>query len=428
MRKARVFIRTYGCTMNQSDSEAMAGIVLANGMQLAADPGKADVIILNTCTVKGSTEQKILFEIGRLVAAHRRLVVAGCLPEAQLELVRKHAPGAPIVGTRSITHIAEAVGAAMKGRKAEFFEKDEEKLELPRLRGSIIAKIPIAEGCLGACSYCITKLARGQLRSYPEKLILEEISRCVEKGCREIQLTAQDTGAYGKERGTNLAKLLRRISSIPGDFRVRVGMMNPEHALSMLPDLIAAYRSPKIYKFIHIPVQSGNDGVLKDMRRKYSVADFRKVIRAFRRAFPEITIATDIIVGYPAETNAAFNGTLKLLREMKFDIVNVSKFTPRPFTQAAKLRQLPNSEVKRRSKEASALCRSISLAKNKKLVGKRFRVLITEKQEKGFSGRTDSYKQVAVRKAKVGEFAAARIAGATSACLLSNLQAPNERF
>ncbi len=392
---------------------------MADGMKLASGPDKADAIILNTCTVKGATEQKIMHEIRRLVAARKKLVIAGCIPEADLGLIRKYAPRAPIVGTRSLTHVAEAVKAAMRGRRIEFFDKEEEKLGLPRLRGSIIAKVPIAEGCLGACSFCATKIARGALRSYPEDAIVAEVGKCVKKGCKEIQLTAQDTGAYGKENGTNLARLLHRIDAIPGDFRVRVGMMNPEHALSMLPDLLAAFRSPKIYKFIHIPVQSGNDAVLKDMRRNYSVKDFEKVMRAFRKEFPEITVATDIIVGYPTESAAAFEDTLRLLGKIRFDIVNVSKFTPRPFTHAAKLKQLPNSEVKRRSEITSALCRKISLEKNGKMIGKPFRVLVTERQKKGFSGRTDSYKQVALGSAKPGGSVAVKITGAAPGYLLS---------
>lgn len=417
MQRARVFIKTYGCTMNQSDSEVMAGIILASGMKLAPDENAADVLILNTCTVKGATEQKIIHKVKELLSAKKKIVLAGCLPEADLALIRKYAPRVPIVGTRSLTHIADAVRAALEGKTVEFFNKREEKLELPRLRGSVIAKIPIAEGCVSACSFCATKLARGNLRSYPEEAIISEVGMCVKKGCKEIQLTAQDTGAYGLDSGTNIARLLHKISELPGDFRVRVGMMNPEHALKMLPGLIDSFRSPKIYKFTHIPVQSGNDKVLKDMRRRYAVKDFLALIRALRKKFPELTLATDIIVGYPTETEEAFEDTLRLLRKLRFDIVNVSKFTPRPHTPAAKLRPLPSGEVKCRSEIASALCRRITLEKNKKLVGKTFRVLITERQAKGFSGRTDSYRQVAMKKGVPGAFVEARIAGATNSYL-----------
>lgn len=420
MTRIAVLIKTYGCTLNQSDSEAMAGVLLANGMKLAKKEEEADAVVLNTCTVKGATEQKTIYEIGRLLRTGKRIVVAGCLPAADLKLVRKHAPKAPIVGTRSLTHIAEAVRAAVKGKKVEFFDEDEEKLKLPRVRGSIIAKIPVAEGCVGACAFCATKIARGRLKSYPEELIVSEVEQCVKKGCKEIQLTAQDMGAYGLDRKTNLALLLGKVAEAKGEFRVRVGMMNPEHVKKILPGLLKAYRSQKIYKFAHIPVQSGNDAVLHSMRRRYSVADFRKVARAFRKAFPEVTLATDIIVGYPTETKKAFEDTLKLLKEMKFDVVNVSKFTPRPKTEAAELKQLPNQEVKRRSTETAALCRKISLEKNRKLIGRTFRVLITEEQKKGFSGRTDGYRQIALKgRQALGHFVTIRAGNALHSCIVA---------
>ena len=418
MPKPSVFIRTYGCTFNQSDSDAIAGVLSSAGYPLADSEEAAGVILLNTCTVKGATEQKTIDKIKKLVAAKKKLVIAGCIPEANRQLVRKYAPNAPLLGTRSLSHAADAVKAAIEGKRADFFTEEEDKFSLPRAHSSVIARIPLAEGCLGACTYCQTKLARGNLHSYSPDAIVKEVRQCVRKGCKEIQLTAQDTGAYGVDIKTNLAELLPKISEIPGDFRVRVGMMNPEHAKRILPQLLRAFSSPKIYKFAHIPVQSGSDKVLKDMRRSYSAADFFSVIKAFRKAFPAITLATDIIVGYPTETETDFNKTLKLLKQVKFDTVNVSKFTPRPFTPAAKLKQLPNQEVKRRSTEAAALCRKISFEKNRKLVGKTFRVLITEKQPKGFSGRTGEYRQVALKNAKAAGFVSAKITGATAAYLL----------
>jgi len=416
----RVFIRTYGCTFNQSDSDAIAGILTSAGFAIVDSEENADVILLNTCTVKGATEQKTIDKIKRLVSAKKRLVIAGCLPEANKSLVRNYAPNSPLLGTRSLSHAADAVRAALANKPAEFFTETEDKFSLPRTHGNVIARIPLAEGCLGACTYCQTKLARGSLHSYPLESILSEVRQCVRKGCKEIQLTAQDTGAYGVDIKANLAELLVELAAIPGDFRLRVGMLNPEHAKRILPQLLKAYSSPKLYKFAHIPVQCGSDKVLKSMRRSYKLKDFLFVIKAFRKKFPQLTLATDIIVGYPTETKADFDATLKLLKQVKFDIVNVSKFTPRPFTPAAKLKQLPNQEVKRRSEEASALCRKISLEKNLKLIGKTFRVLITEQQPKGFSGRTDEYRQVAMKKAKVGEFITAKITGATGSYLAAS--------
>ena len=361
MQKPRVFIETYGCTFNQSDSDAIAGILALEGFTLVKCEEDADVILLNTCTVKGATEQKILYKLKRLVGARKRIVVAGCLPEANSNLVKKYAPAAPLLGTNALSHAPEAVQAAFEGRHVEFLGGKGERLSLPRFHAGAIARIPIADGCLGACTYCQTKLARGNLHSYPIECVVHEVQRCVELGCKEILLTAQDTGAYGLDIKTNLVELLQAVIEIPGDFKVRVGMMNPEHALRMLPGLLSVYESEKIRKFLHIPVQSGSDKVLRDMRRKYAVKDFLKIVKAFRRRFPSIRIATDIIVGYPTETEEDFKKTLNLLEKARFNVVNLSKFTPRPFTQAARLRQLPNQEVKRRSREAAEACRKISL-------------------------------------------------------------------
>lgn len=412
MRKLRVFIRTYGCTLNQSDSEAMAGVLLADGMAVVDEERDADVVVLNTCTVKGATEQKTMHEIGRLRKLGKRIVVAGCIPSADLALVRRHAPDAPAVGTRALARIADAVRAADAGKKSEYFSDEERKLELPRARGRVIARVPVAEGCVGACAFCATRIARGKLHSYSEEEIVAEVKKCVKRGCVEIQLTAQDMGAYGLDIGTDLASLLEKVAKIPGEFRVRVGMMNPGLVKRILPSLLKAFRPRKIYKFAHLPVQSGNDAVLKSMKRGYSVREFKSIAKAFRKEFPGITIATDIIVGYPTETRKAFLDTMRLAREMKFEVANISKFTPRPGTEGAKLKPLPNLEVKRRSEEISALCRKISLARNRKLVGKELALLASGQGK----ARTDEYKLVHIE-GKEGRFVRARITRAFPRCL-----------
>ena len=417
-----VFIRTYGCTYNHADSDTLAGVLAAAGYRIAEREEDAGVIVINTCTVKGATEQKTLEKIKSLVASKTPFVICGCLSEANPALVRKYAPAAPFVGTRSLSRIPIAIEAALARAPSDSLAAcDENKFSLPRVHGSVFARIPLAEGCLGACAYCQTKRARGALKSYPPGDIVREVERCVQNGSREIQLTAQDTGAYGFDIKTDLPSLINRISAIEGEFRVRVGMINPEHALRLLPELLDAYDSEKVYKFLHIPVQSGSDRVLRDMRRNYTIDDALNVIRAFRKRFPDSTIATDIIVGYPTETEADFHRTLALLKKAKFEVVNVSKFTPRPFTPAAQLTQLPNQLMKRRSRETAVLCKSISLEANEKLIGRKFRVLVTEQQRKGFSGRTDAYRQVALAgQQTLGTVKTCRIASATHSYLVAS--------
>jgi MiaB-like tRNA modifying enzyme len=409
----RYHLITYGCTLNRADSDVIRGILLSSGLEESASESEADVVILNTCTVKGATEQKILMKIKRL--GKKPLVVAGCMGSANVKLIEKAAPNASVVGPSAIVHIRDAVIAAAQGKKVIFLSR-EDKSNLPRVHESIIARVPIAEGCLGACTFCQTRIARGELVSYPVEGLIGEVRRCVKDGFKEIQLTAQDTGAYGKDIGTDLAELLEQVDKIPGKFLTRIGMMNPQH-LKEPERLLHAYASKKVYKFAHIPVQSGNDGVLGDMNRFYSVEEFEGAIRAFRREFPELTLATDIIVGFPSESEEAFEDTCGLIKRVKPDIVNVSKFTPRPGTVASKMKMLPNTEVKRRSEAMSALCKKISLEKNRKFVGKKYEVLLTE-LAKSTTGRNQNYKQIVVE-GKLGEFVTAKITKATSNYLMA---------
>jgi threonylcarbamoyladenosine tRNA methylthiotransferase CDKAL1 len=402
----RYYLITYGCTLNKADSDVIRGILLSNGMEESTSEEEADVVILNTCTVKGATEQKILQKIKRI---GKPLVVAGCMSSANVKLIEKAAPKASIVGPSSITHIHEAVALAISGGKGIFLER-ETKIGLPRVHESIIARVPIAEGCLGACTFCQTRIARGELVSYPVDELLHEAKKCVSDGFKELQFAAQDTGAYGKDIGTSLAELLEKVGSIEGKFLVRIGMMNPQH-LKNPERLLKAYASSKIYKFAHIPVQSGNDGVLKDMNRFYSVDEFLTAIEVFRQAFPEMTLATDIIVGFPSESESAFEDTCSLVKRVAPDIVNVSKFTPRPGTVASRMKMLPNDVVKRRSEVMSELCRKIALEKNKKFIGREYEVLLTE-FAKSTTGRNQNYKQIVVD-GELGEFLKVKIKRAT---------------
>ncbi|MEM3060776.1 MAG: tRNA (N(6)-L-threonylcarbamoyladenosine(37)-C(2))-methylthiotransferase, partial [Candidatus Bathyarchaeia archaeon] len=271
---------------------------------------------------------------------------------------------------------------------------------------------------------CCTRFARGRLFSYPKELIIEEIKDALEKGSMEIRLTAQDTGAYGIDLGYRLTDLINEILSIDKEFRIRVGMMSPVYALSIFQELIELYKDSKVYKFIHLPVQSGSDRVLKEMKRNYTVEEFKELVKAFRESVPKISIATDIIVGFPTESEKDFEETLKLLNETKPDIVNVSKFMPRPNTEASSMKQLDPKIVKHRSKLLSALVAQTSLENNKKLVGLEFEAYITK--EKGsdgaFLGRIENYKPVILRgKDLLGKKVKVRIAQASSRYLIGDL-------
>jgi len=431
---SKMYIETYGCTLNQADSDIIEALLVEGGHTLAreSEGGKSDVVILNTCTVKGATENKIMERIKRLVTKGKKLVIAGCLVVNEKKL-KKLAPSAPLVHPHSIARICDAVDAAMRSEPAVFREP-ESKESLPKLIIAPIMRIPINEGCTSNCSFCQTKLARPFLRSYTPKTIVKWMNESARHGAKEIQLTSMDSGAYGLDMKTNLVSLLHSIenddsSSKPHQksksnpaFFVRLGMINPNHAKRMLPGLIEALKGEKFYKFLHIPVQTGSEKVCREMNRDHTVKDFVDIVTAVRRRLPDATIATDMIVGYPTETEEDFEQTRELLRTIKPDITNVSKFSPRAGTRAKELRQLHNDEIKKRSTELSALVKKISAERKKRFIGRTFRVLVTEKQ-KDFTGRNIDYAQVVVKKfkGKLGDFINVKIVDANHGSLFGEI-------
>jgi len=326
----KVFIKTYGCQANINDSEIIAGRVLGLGDKLVSNENRADLIIVNTCTVKNKTQSKILHYIRKHYDL-KKIIVTGCL--AKTFDFKKEFPDVIVKDL-----VLEKLGCGVIRR-----DKD-------------IAIIQISQGCLNKCTYCATRLAKGNLVSYSVDKIKKEFERAVIDGCRRVYLTSQDNGCYGKDIGTNLPELLRELVKVEGDYRIRVGMMHPGHVVKFVDDLIEVYQSPKIQKFIHISVQSGSDSVLKKMRRGHSVADFKKIVSKFRVAFPrsefpDSTIATDIIVGYPSESESDFEKTVELVEEVKPEVLNVSGFSSRAGTVAAKLKALSSEVVKVRTRK-----------------------------------------------------------------------------
>tara|TARA_Y100000310_G_scaffold344983_1_gene460954 strand:- start:2251 stop:3279 length:1029 start_codon:yes stop_codon:yes gene_type:complete len=335
----KIYVKTFGCNLNKRDSENIKGVLQEAGFVLTNEE-KADVIIVNSCGVKAKTQSRVISYINK----HKKDVyVGGCLPRMLDLKERCNAKG--YFDTNSILKIAEQI---RDERLESFSNKKENRLNQPLVRTyKDIMIIPISEGCLGNCNYCSTKLARGNLKSYTIKDIIKEVKN---NGFETLYLTSQDCGCYGLDIGTNLVELLEAIISVDKEFKIRVGMMNPEHVLPMLDPLIALYKHEKVIKFIHIPVQSGSDKVLKDMGRKYTVAEFKKIVKKFRKV-EGLHISTDIIAGYPTESEQDFEKTKELLTWLKPHVLNLSKFGSRPNTAAAKLKPLSSQEVKKRSKE-----------------------------------------------------------------------------
>lgn len=400
----RVAIETYGCTMNQADSDIIRAYLSENFTMSSVED--ADVVVINSCGVIDFTERKIIRRILELKNAGKRVVLAGCLTRISkqaLELADS------AISPDNLDKVVDAVRSAFDGgvHFLEWSNADKSCLQKLRNEGAI-AIVSISEGCLGHCSFCATKFARGKLRSFSLSGILQEVENAVKLGFREIQLTSQDTGCYGLDKGDfMLPKLLEEISLIDGDFRVRVGMMNPQHARAQLDRLLNAFGSEKIYKFLHIPVQSGDNKVLEDMRRDHTVEDFLEVVDAFRNNF-EITLATDIIVGFPTETEESFWKTYDLVQEVKPDIVNITRFSKREGTPAEKLKEIPGWIVKERSRKLTELCVRIGLENNRKFLGREVKVLVTSPGKRFMLARTDSYRAV-ITTGELGEFKMVRI-------------------
>uniref|UniRef100_A0A7J2THZ9 tRNA-t(6)A37 methylthiotransferase n=1 Tax=Archaeoglobus fulgidus TaxID=2234 RepID=A0A7J2THZ9_ARCFL len=401
----KVAIETYGCTMNQADSDIMRALISEHFV--LSDVSDAEIVVINSCGVIDFTERKILKRIQELKSSGKKVVLAGCLSRISNEAL-KLADSA--VSPDNLDRIVDAIRAAFNGGAAFLQWRNIDKALLPklRLRENVIAIVSISEGCMGHCSFCATKFARGKLRSFSLERIVDEVRKAVEEGYKEIQITSQDTGCYGLDKGKlMLPELLERIGKIDGEFRVRVGMMNPQYARAMIDDLLNAFENEKIYKFLHLPVQSGDNKVLEHMKRGHSVEDFLEVVECFRNRF-DITLSTDIIVGYPTESEESFWKTYELIEEVRPDIVNITRFSKREGTPAAKLKQIPGWIVKERSRKLTELCVKIGLENNRKYLGREFRVLITSHGKKWMLARNDSYRAI-ITSGKLGEFKTVKI-------------------
>jgi MiaB-like tRNA modifying enzyme len=420
----KVFIESYGCSANAADSEIMAGVLKEAGFEIVNSSEESDVNVLNTCVVKTPTEQRMIYRIKELTKLNRPLVVAGCMTKTEKNIVEKLNPRASMIGPDSVEKIAEVIDATVQRKKVLFTDDlRKPKVCLPKIRRNPITDIiPIAIGCLSSCSYCEVKFARGKLFSYPVEAIVKETKQAVSNGCRELWITSQDNSCYGKDINTNLPELLNEICKIEGKFFVRVGMVNPLHVKSIANELIESYKNEKIYKFLHLPVQSGSNRILELMNRNYSVKDFLEIVEKFKNEFPQLTLATDAIVGFPTETEEEFEETVELVKKIRPDIVNISKFGARPRTEAAKMQQLDKKIVNERSEILHRLVKQIGLENNKKWIGWKGEMLVDEKIKNGFVGRNFAYKPIIIKTKEniFGKIFNVEVVNATSNCLITN--------
>jgi MiaB-like tRNA modifying enzyme len=310
----------------------------------------------------------------------------------------------------------EVIGSTLNGsRRIELADTHVSKVGIPKVRlNPAIGIIEIASGCMSECTFCQTKLAKGDLQSYRLGDIVRQVKHDLEDGCVEVWLTSTDNGCYGLDIGTSLPELVQKVSEIEHDFRARVGMMNPMHLPRIKERLLESFASDKVFKFLHLPVQSGSDKVLKDMKRLHTSKIFHDVNSTFRKRFDRFTIATDIIVGFPTETEDDFIKTVDLIDKTRPDVINLSRYSARTGTKASQMEQINVSEVKRRSKIIFDRAKKISQERNEEWVGWEGDVLFDEVSDGIIKGRNFAYKQVVTdNKVKLGQNANVKITKAT---------------
>ncbi|XP_069763973.1 threonylcarbamoyladenosine tRNA methylthiotransferase isoform X2 [Narcine bancroftii] len=416
----KIWVKTWGCSHNNSDGEYMAGQLAAYGYKITENSTTADLWLLNSCTVKNPAEDHFRNSIKKAQEEDKKVVVAGCVPQAQPRM--DYLKGLSIIGVQQIDRVVEVVEETIKGHSVRLLGQKKEKgkrlggarLDLPKIRKNpLIEIISVNTGCLNACTYCKTKHARGDLASYPVEELVDRAIQSFQEGVCEIWLTSEDTGAYGRDIGTDLPTLLwKLVEVIPEGAMLRLGMTNPPYILEHLEEMAKILLHPRVYSFLHVPVQTGSDSVLMDMKREYCIGDFKRVADFLKERVPGITIATDIICGFPGEGEEDFKETLKLVQEYKFPSLFINQFYPRPGTPAAKLEQVPAQVKKQRTRELSQLFQSYTPYDHKGAgrsaetsyiwgqVGMRQQVLITEESFDGqyYVAHNKFYEQVLVPK------------------------------
>ena len=423
----KVYFETFGCSANVADSEQMAGLLTEAQFEIVNQEELADVIIINSCTVKGPTESAIMRRLEELKDGYKIVIIAGCMAQAD----SKKLEGYSLIGTNQIHRVVEVVEEALHDNVIRAVSmNDRPPLNTPLVRKNpFIDIIPINRGCLGFCTFCKTKSARGNLISYPVEEIVQRAQKAVKEGVKEIWLTSQDTGCYGFDIDTDLPTLLEQLVSIPGNFKIRIGMMNPDYMPKIQKRLIEFYKHPKVFKFLHLPLQAGDNTVLENMKRMYTVEQYLEQIEAFKKEVPGMNFMTDIIVGFPGESEEQFFKTLNVVRQTSPDSINISRFWPRPNTPAERMKdKVPGDEIKRRSRVLTDIFHNISRLQNEKWVGWSGPIIIDDKgkRENQWVGRNDSYKQILITgNYKLGDVIDVKIVRSDTFSLIAEPTTPN---
>ena len=430
------YVETYGCQQNEADSEKLRGYLTMSGYAITSQAEGADVVIMNTCAIREHAEQRVFGNLGALTHTKRRhprqkIFLCGCMAGEETVSQRikhsyPHVDG--VFSTHHLWQFPQILLNILSGSKRQFFVEDEPGSiaeGIPQVRDSSLkAWVSIMYGCNNFCTYCIVPYVRGRERSRQPEDILAECRRVIEAGAKEITLLGQNVNSYGKdlENGMDFADLLKAICRLPGDFLIRFMTSHPRDASKKLFDTMAA--EPKIAKQLHLPFQSGSSRVLKAMNRHYDRETYLEKVRYAKQVMPELVLTSDVIVGFPGETEEEFKETLSLIDQVHYDSLFTFIFSPRTGTPAAKMEDpTPKEEKNRRFDELCALQNEISIQIHQNYIGKRLRCLIDGTDKDLLTARTEGGRLVRLAgdPSLVGTFQYITITGATTWSLTGEL-------
>ena len=428
-RTPTAYVETYGCQQNEADSEKLRGYLVQSGYQIVHDAEGADVVVMNTCAIREHAEQRVFGNLGALTHTKRRhpeqkIFLCGCMAgetkvSDRIQKSYPHVDG--VFSTHHLWQFPEILWKVLSGKKRQFYIADEPGSiaeGIPQVRDSQLkAWVSIMYGCNNFCTYCIVPYVRGRERSRQPEEILDECRRLIEGGAKEITLLGQNVNSYGKDldAGMDFADLLAAIASLPGDFLVRFMTSHPRDASTKLFDTMAKY--PKIAKQLHLPFQSGSSRVLKAMNRHYDRQTYLDKVLYAKSVMPDLVLTSDVIVGFPGETEEEFEETISLIQQVHYDSLFTFIFSPRPGTPAAQMEDpTPKEEKNRRFDRLCAVQNAISEEIHSQYIGKTLRCLVDGRDKDLLTARTEGGRLVrfAGPKELIGSYQPVTITGATT--------------
>ena len=432
----KAYVETYGCQQNEADSEKLRGYLTQSGYAICQEAEGADVVVMNTCSIREHAEQRVFGNLGALTHTKRRhptqkIFLCGCMAGEEKVSARVKESYPYVDGVFSTHHLwqfPEILYNVLTKKKRQFYVADEAGSiaeGIPQVRDSKLkAWVSIMYGCNNFCTYCIVPYVRGRERSRRPEAILEECRQLAERGCKEITLLGQNVNSYGKDLdcGMDFADLLAQIAQLPGDFLIRFMTSHPRDASAKLFDTMAKY--PKIAKQLHLPFQSGSSRVLKAMNRHYDRETYLSKVRYAKSVMPDLVLTSDVIVGFPGETEAEFEETISLIEEVRYDSLFTFIFSPRTGTPAAKMEDpTPKEEKNRRFDKLCARQNAISEDIHKSYIGKTLRCLVDGRDKDNLTARTEGGRLVRFQgpETLIGSYQNLRITGATTWSLTGEL-------